>query len=112
MLRQVYKVLGSLSVLGDPVGLVSNIGTGVKHLVYDPAQGIVSSPLEFGKGLASGSREFVRHTVGGVLSSASQITSSISSGLSALTMDKEYLMQREHVRVSRSICKGFILMTG
>ncbi|KMS65405.1 hypothetical protein BVRB_036320, partial [Beta vulgaris subsp. vulgaris] len=75
ILQQAYKILGSLSVLGNPVGLVSNLGQGVKHLFYDPAQGLVSSPLDFGKGLATGSTRFVQHTVGGVLSSAGQITS-------------------------------------
>jgi hypothetical protein len=95
ILQQAYKLFGSLSVLGNPVGLVSNLGQGVKHLFYDPAQGLISSPLDFGKGLAKGSRRFVQHTVGGVLSSAGQITSSLGTGVAVLTMDRAYLEKRE-----------------
>ncbi len=66
-----YKVLGSADFLGNPVGLFSNLGnfswkiqnffhskfffspgTGVLDFFYEPAQGLISSPEDFGKGLA------------------------------------------------------------
>ena len=36
-LQQIYKILGSLSIIGNPVGLVTNLGKGVTHLFQDPA---------------------------------------------------------------------------
>jgi hypothetical protein len=50
--QQVYKILGSADFLGNPVGLFSSLGTGVLDFFYEPAQGLVKSPEDFGKGLA------------------------------------------------------------
>jgi hypothetical protein len=49
---EVYKVVGSIDILGNPVGLFSNLGTGVMDFFYEPANGLVQSPKAFGKGLA------------------------------------------------------------
>jgi len=38
-LSQILKLLGSLSVIGNPVGLFNNVSTGVKDLIQRPAQG-------------------------------------------------------------------------
>lgn len=51
-LRQWYKVVGSVEVLGNPVGLVSSLGSGVMDFFYEPAKGLVKSPKDFGKGEA------------------------------------------------------------
>jgi len=51
LLREVYKIVGSFDFLGNPVSLVSNLGTGVYDFFYEPVQGlIVRSPEEFSKG--------------------------------------------------------------
>jgi vacuolar protein sorting-associated protein 13A/C len=39
-------------MLGNPVGLVGNLGTGVADFFYEPAQGLVKSPKDFSVGLA------------------------------------------------------------
>lgn len=39
-------------MLGNPVGLVNNLGTGVVDFFYEPAQGLVKSPKDFSVGLA------------------------------------------------------------
>lgn len=51
MIRQVLKLLGSLNVIGNPVGLFSNISTGVSDLFEKPAEGFIKGPLEGGKGI-------------------------------------------------------------
>ena len=43
--NEVYKVFGSLTVLGDPRGLFLNITTGLKDMVSKPAEGLVRGPL-------------------------------------------------------------------
>lgn len=51
-LSQILKLLGSLSVIGNPIGLFNNVSTGVKDLIQRPAQGFTQGPLEAGLGLA------------------------------------------------------------
>merc|ERR1712130_1048836 len=35
---ETYKILGSLDLLGNPIGLFNDIGTGFKDVFYDPAE--------------------------------------------------------------------------
>ena len=37
-LREAYKVMGSIELLGNPIGLVRNLGTGVKDFISEPAK--------------------------------------------------------------------------
>lgn len=88
VMRQLYKVFGSLNILGNPVSLFRNISTGFKDLKDKPAEGFVQGPLEFGKGLAEGTSSLIAHSVGGALNSVSKVTGAVGSGLAALTFDK------------------------
>lgn len=50
---QVHKILGSIDMLGNPVGLFNTMGEGVTDLFYEPYQGFVSDrPQDIGIGLA------------------------------------------------------------
>ena len=50
---QVYSILGSIDILGNPVGLFHTMGEGVTDLFYEPYQGFVSDrPQDIGIGLA------------------------------------------------------------
>lgn len=42
---QLYKVLGSLNIIGNPVSLFRNVATGFKDLKDKPAEGFVEGPL-------------------------------------------------------------------
>jgi hypothetical protein len=66
-MRQAYLLLGSSELLGNPVGLLQNLGTGVRDFFYEPAQGLVRySPLQFGTGLARGTLSLAMHSTTGV----------------------------------------------
>lgn len=90
VLGQLYKVFGSLNIIGNPVSLFRNVSTGFKDLKDKPAEGFVEGPLEFGKGLAQGTSSLIAHSVGGALNSVEKITGTIGSGLAVLTFDKEF----------------------
>ncbi|KAF2754047.1 vacuolar protein sorting-associated protein 13 [Pseudovirgaria hyperparasitica] len=100
-LRQVHIVLGSADFLGNPVGLFNNISSGVADIFYEPYQGLVMTdrPQELGIGIAKGASSFVKKSVFGFSDSMAKFTGSISKGLSAASMDKEFQDQR---RMSRS----------
>ena len=99
-LRQVHIVIGSADFLGNPVGLFNNISSGVADIFYEPYQGLVTDrPQDLGVGIAKGASSFVKKSVFGLSDSVSKFTGSISKGLAAASMDKEFQDQR---RISRS----------
>jgi vacuolar protein sorting-associated protein 13A/C len=100
-LRQVHVVIGSADFLGNPVGLFNNVTSGVADIFYEPYQGLVMSdrPQELGIGIAKGASSFVKKSVFGLSDSMAKFTGSMSKGLAAATLDKEFQDQR---RMSRS----------
>ncbi|PNS16408.1 Vacuolar protein sorting-associated protein 13 [Sphaceloma murrayae] len=100
-LRQVHIVLGSADFLGNPVGLFNNISSGVADIFYEPYQGLVMTdrPQDLGIGIAKGASSFVKKSVFGFSDSMAKFTGSISKGLAAASLDKEFQDQR---RMSRS----------
>ena len=101
LLRQIHIVLGSADFLGNPVGLFNNVSSGVADIFYEPYQGLVMTdrPQELGIGIAKGASSFVKKSVFGFSDSMAKFTGSMSKGLAAATLDKEYQDQR---RMSKS----------
>lgn len=59
VLRQLYRVLGSADFLGNPVGLFTNVSSGVADIFYEPWRGVVMhGNKELGIGIAKVSRLF------------------------------------------------------
>ncbi|KAE8355847.1 hypothetical protein BDV28DRAFT_20786 [Aspergillus coremiiformis] len=100
-LRQVHVVLGSADFLGNPVGLFNNVSSGVAAIFYEPYQGLVMTdrPQELGYGIAKGATSFVKKSVFGFSDSMAKLTGSMSKGLAAATLDKEFQDKR---RMSKS----------
>jgi len=99
--RSIPKLIGSLDIVGNPVGLFNNISTGVVDLVEKPMQGFLQGPLEGGVGIVMGASSLMKNTVSGTFNSIGKVTGSLASGLSNLAMDDEYLAQREKGKLRR-----------
>ncbi|KAI1625793.1 hypothetical protein EDD37DRAFT_625576 [Exophiala viscosa] len=101
VLRQIHIILGSADFLGNPVGLFNSVSSGVADIFYEPYQGLVMTdrPQELGIGIAKGASSFVKKSVFGFSDSMAKFTGSVSKGLAAATMDKEFQDQR---RMSRN----------
>ncbi|KAI9744725.1 MAG: hypothetical protein M1818_001650 [Claussenomyces sp. TS43310] len=99
-LYQVHKILGSADFLGNPVGLFNNLSSGVADIFYEPYQGFIMSdnPEALGIGIAKGATSFMKKSVFGVSDSVSKFTGSISKGLAAATMDKQFQDRRRMTR--------------
>ena len=82
----IFKLLGSIDLIGNPVGLFSNIGSGVSDLIEKPKEGFIKGPLEGGAGIVKGALSLGKHTVAGIFNSISKITASIASGISVLSL--------------------------
>jgi len=104
ILRQLYRILGSADFIGNPVGLFTNVSSGVADIFYEPFQGVVMhGNRELGIGLAKvgifslyphritllslfkGAASFVKKTVFGLSDSFTKFTSSVGKGLSVFT---------------------------
>lgn len=99
-INQLYRVVGSADFLGNPIGLFSNVSSGVADLFYEPTEGVVEF-RDFGAGLARGAGSFVKKTVFGLTDSVTKFTGSIGKGLSAATLDKQFQSQRR-IRQARN----------
>lgn len=93
--RQLYALVGAADVLGNPLGLVTNLGAGVRDFFYEPMAGLVQSPQEFVFGLSRGTASLVRHSVYGTFNAASKFTGTLSAGVAALSLDRKYLRERD-----------------
>lgn len=53
ILRQLYRILGSADFIGNPVGLFTNVSSGVADIFYEPFTGAVMyGNQDFGVGIA------------------------------------------------------------
>ena len=84
-LVQIMKIFGCIDVLGNPVNLFKNIGSGVKDFFQKPIQGIVEGPIEGLKGFFEGSVSFFKHSVDGTFTATSKITTGLSKGILSIT---------------------------
>ena len=94
VLTEMYKLFGSIEILGSPISLVNNLGTGVYDFFHEPAEGIVVSPREFAAGLARGTNSLVKNSIFGVFNSASKISGSISKAATTISLDEEWKIAR------------------
>ncbi|KAM5536198.1 hypothetical protein V8D89_010097 [Ganoderma adspersum] len=95
VLRQLYRILGSADFIGNPVGLFTNVSSGVADIFYEPFNGVVMhGNKDIGIGIAKGAASFVKKTVFGFSDSFTKFTSSVGKGLSATTFDSEYQLRR------------------
>lgn len=85
-IKQIYKILGSIDIIGNPVGLFNNISTGVVDLFEKPRQGFNQGPLEGGYGIVLGAGSLVKNTISGTFNSINKVTGSLAGGLSSITM--------------------------
>jgi len=93
-LTEWYKIIGSAAVLGSPVTLIDQLGSGVYDFFHEPAQGFVAGPEAFGKGLAKGTTSLLKNTLTGVFGSASKFTDAVSGGLVKVGMDDDWERER------------------
>ena len=90
---QFYKLMGSSDIIGNPVGFVSKLGSGVFEFISEPTKGLLKSPKEFGKGLYKGSKAFTTGLISASFDSTSKITGSVYSILKNVS-GQEIVFQR------------------
>jgi vacuolar protein sorting-associated protein 13A/C len=74
---QFYKVLGSSDLLGNPIKLIDNLGTGVYEFFSEPYKGLIKGPDEFVGGVSKGIKSLVGNVLAGGFGSVSKIAGSL-----------------------------------
>ncbi|KAI8075646.1 hypothetical protein BDF21DRAFT_495147 [Thamnidium elegans] len=103
VIYQIHRVLGSIDILGNPVGLFNTLSSGFGELFYEPYQGFIMSdrPQDLGIGIAKGVGGFMKKSVFGITDSMSRFTGSLGKGISAATMDKKF-QDRRRMNMTRN----------
>ncbi|GAA6006460.1 hypothetical protein JCM10207_004941 [Rhodosporidiobolus poonsookiae] len=92
---QLYRVLGSADFIGNPVGLFTNVSSGVADFFVQPYDSVMmNGNKDLGIGIARGAGSLAKNVVFGFSDSLAKISGSIGKGLSAATLDKQYQSQR------------------
>lgn len=73
-------IIGSTGILGNPVGVVKALQSGVHDFVHQPIDGFRVSAAKGGIGVLKGTGSLVKNTAEGVFGWFSKITSSVSKG--------------------------------
>ena len=84
-IAQIYKVLGSLDIIGNPVKLVRSIGGGFYDFVNEPRKGFRLGPKEFGIGVAKGFGSLVYGIFGGIFDFIQRISGTLYAATQSLT---------------------------
>lgn len=97
---EIFTLIGHAEILGNPIGLLNNLGTGVVDFFKKPAQGIMSGPIGAGKGLLKGTGSLLRNTVQGTFGTVSKLANSLATGIT-LTQDREFLSSRQREKMNK-----------
>ena len=95
---QIYKILGSLDIIGNPVNLINNITEGVYDFVLEPGQGIKKKNvgLGIGGGIAKGVGSLVSGVVGGAFDSLQRISTTLLVSIQAIAgRDRKEILYEE-----------------
>ena len=106
-ITQIYKVLGSLDIIGNPVKLVRNVGGGFYDFVNEPRKGFRMGPKEFGIGVAKGFGSLIYGIVGGIFDFIQRISGTLYAATQSLTGHDRESMSIEDENEPSNIISGF-----
>lgn len=113
----VPALLGSLSAIGNPLGLIRGIGDGVSDFVTEPMKGFKRALKELDPGyavdgVARGTESLARHTVGGIADSASLLMETFSKYMAVVTLDRRYAQKRDRRKSLRLKSDAKVTLVG
>lgn len=95
LLHEVYKVLGSVGVFGNPMGFARSLGFGIRDFISVPAKSIVQNPGGIVTGMAQGTKSLLNNTVFAVSDAAAQFSKAARKGVVAFAFDEEFVAEIE-----------------
>ncbi|GAV67143.1 LOW QUALITY PROTEIN: DUF1162 domain-containing protein/Chorein_N domain-containing protein [Cephalotus follicularis] len=87
--RDMYKVIGSAGVIGNPVGFARSVGLGIRDFLSVPSRGVSKSPTGLITGMAQGTFSLLSNTVYALSDTATQFSKAAHKGIVAFTLDDQ-----------------------
>ena len=89
---QVYKIFGSFELLGNPVSLIEDLGTGVVDMFYDPLYELFKGKgrkagLKFAKGVYN----LIYNSIINIYKASVKILGTVMKLLTSITLHTEYI---------------------
>ena len=112
ILWQLYKIVGSLELVGNPLGLVSSLGTGVKDFFYEPVHALYQSReiKRFGKLAVKGASSLVGHAADGFIGTGTTMTRNLGRTIALKgTFDEAFIRRRIDLHQAPRTKKDVIL---
>ena len=113
-IKQIYKILGSTDLIGNPVNFIEGLGTGFVEFVNEPRKGFLLGPKQFGKGILKGLGGLLQGTVGGAFGIVQRVSGTLYMATQNLKgTGREFIMEEEDeptniiVGVGKGIYGGF-----
>ncbi|KAK4756247.1 hypothetical protein SAY87_006374 [Trapa incisa] len=95
LLHEMYKVLGSAGVIGNPIGFARSLGLGIKDFLSVPTRNVLQSPVELVRDMARGTSSLLSNTVYALSDAAFQFSKAAQKGIVALTFDEQAVARME-----------------
>jgi vacuolar protein sorting-associated protein 13A/C len=67
--KEIYKIPGSINILGNPYVLMKYLAEGVWEIINQPSEGFIKGPIEGALGVVKGGVYFTRNVVAGTANS-------------------------------------------
>jgi len=106
ILRQIYKIIGSLDFVGNPTMVVSSFLTGVRDFFIQPTREFSKDPSRIGVGVAKGTLSLISHSASGIFGFASKMSATAGQAAAQLSFDDYYKQWHEEHAVSEDRYKG------
>lgn len=104
---QFYKLIGSSDLLGNPVGFVDKLGSGVFEFFNEPRKGLIKGPKEFVGGVGKGVTSLVTGVVSASFDSVSKISGSLYSVAKNVT-GQEALPHKRSENAAEGVYNGVV----
>ena len=106
--RRLFRIIGSLDILGNPTGYASAICDGFMQIFEAPRKGLINGPLGFGTGVAKGFGTFISTVISSSFDVVGKITGTLLASCESLQGSKavEQLEEREPEHVIDGLFKG------
>ena len=107
--RRIFKIVGSLDILGNPTGYASSIGQGFLEIFEAPRRGLIHGPLGFGEGVAKGFGTFITTIISSSIDIVGKISGTLLASCEELQGIKytDYLSEREPSNIFSGLYYGF-----
>jgi hypothetical protein len=94
-LTQVYRIIGSSDLFGNPLGALQDISAALQEFVERPVEGLSrASPTAFIRGVGSGTSALLRHALTGTFDALAKLSGALGAGVALLSLDHRFIAER------------------